>query len=1278
MAQKIILRAAGLYTYPNDLSMVPPGSLLVADNVVIDREGIVEPRRGFNLLPGTLGDSITNRSSQLVAFGNFVLSHYGDLDLPTTMAFYAPETAITGTIDSGSNIVSDLTSVENLFVGQFFSQEVETQQFNANATINTNTLTNIASDVGIIVGYNIGGFGIPINTTITSISGTGPYIVAISNNAMASSQGFIYTTSNENLIAFPADTKITAVGVDSITLSNNSTFTSRAQTFLPADVATGTGGTITITNHGFQNGQSVQFSSTGTLPTGITADIEYLVQNATPNKFSLTNILGTVVTISTQGTGTHTVTQRIFADAFGWIDYDGIVNNPDADTKIRSVQTSGNLYITSSQGIKKLDVITGGFVEAGAPDGLDGVAVLDPSPTGFMPFNTQVAYRIVWGYKDANNNLILGVPSQRIVLANTTTQSKNVNLTITIPSEVNTAYFFQAYRSGFSSDANTEPNDEMALVYEANPNSMDITNKFIFFTDETPESLRTGAALYTSPSQQGISQSNNQPPFAKDVAFFKGSTFYANTKTKQNFQLSLLAISGTYTVKGDITSVSADTPTTVRNINSSITADATINTNILTSVSSTADLTVGQVITDSSGNTILPAGTTITSIGSGAITVSNNALSSATTQTFTLEVTGLFVGQIVSGTGITTGTKVIQVYFDFDTVGDVPASSDPNPDVITNIGNISSFLIGQPVSGTGIPANTVVTDIDITNSKITISNPSTLGAAAPGEDISAGNGVQLSSPATATASQETISFQNGTGGIKIGDTITIAGTTYTASGTEDIATKTFKIYSQGSPAQNINDTALSLIRVINQTTSPTPTVYAYYLSSTASLPGQILFVERVFGGGTFNITASADGTSFSPTLPTSGTSVASTNDVFENGLYYSKTQQPEAVPTLNFTQVGSSNSAILRIIPLRDSLFILKDEGIYRLTGTDPTNFVIELFDSTTKIKSAESAVSLNNVIFMLSEYGVVTVSDTGVTVISRAIEDKFLNLFEQSASKTANLTFGISYETERKYIIFCITNSADTTPTQAFVYNTFTNTWTRWVLNQTCGIVHPELDLLFLGNTTSNTINEERKLRSYTDYVDSSSDVNIISYSGNNLVIDNTTNAVIGAVLWQTTGRFSLITAVDLPTSTITVKDAISSWTLGGAALLQGIPSVLEYVPMTADNPGALKQFRETTCVFLTPQFYNLFVGFDTDISTGRETVTLKGQYGLLWGLFDWGQVPWGGTVTPIPLRTYVPLQKQRCTQLNLTISHDEAYAFYRLTGVSFIHNDLSERVGR
>lgn len=42
------LDAKGLYTFNNQLSQVPPGAMVIANNTVIDRPGVVETRRGFD------------------------------------------------------------------------------------------------------------------------------------------------------------------------------------------------------------------------------------------------------------------------------------------------------------------------------------------------------------------------------------------------------------------------------------------------------------------------------------------------------------------------------------------------------------------------------------------------------------------------------------------------------------------------------------------------------------------------------------------------------------------------------------------------------------------------------------------------------------------------------------------------------------------------------------------------------------------------------------------------------------------------------------------------------------------------------------------------------------------------------------------------------------------------------------------------------------------------------------------------------------------------------
>jgi hypothetical protein len=66
---------------------------------------------------------------------------------------------------------------------------------------------------------------------------------------------------------------------------------------------------ITCTNHGYENLMAVIFSTTGALPTGLTAGTVYYVRNKTANAFEVsTTPTGSVVNTSSAGSGVHTST----------------------------------------------------------------------------------------------------------------------------------------------------------------------------------------------------------------------------------------------------------------------------------------------------------------------------------------------------------------------------------------------------------------------------------------------------------------------------------------------------------------------------------------------------------------------------------------------------------------------------------------------------------------------------------------------------------------------------------------------------------------------------------------------------------------------------------------------------------------------------------------------------------------------------------------------------------------------------------------------------------
>jgi hypothetical protein len=211
---------------------------------------------------------------------------------------------------------------------------------------------------------------------------------------------------------------------------------------------------------------------------------------------------------------------------------------------VRTAEANGNLYVPSLQGWLRLDSISGTMRRAGIPRALDPQLTLVAAGT-LLANTNSVGYRMVFGIIDGNKNLLLGPPSGRVTT--TATAAQNVTVKAFIPTTIvsasnATSYFVQIYRTSVNTVASTDPGEEMLLVYQATLNSTDVSNKFVSFTDATPDNLR-GAAGYFCPSQEGIANANYMPPVAHDIALYAESMFYANTTRQYRTQLQLTGVS---------------------------------------------------------------------------------------------------------------------------------------------------------------------------------------------------------------------------------------------------------------------------------------------------------------------------------------------------------------------------------------------------------------------------------------------------------------------------------------------------------------------------------------------------------------------------------------------------------------------------------------------------------------------------------------------------------------------------------------------------------------
>lgn len=1130
MSQKLVLKATGLYTNYNSLGTVPNGALLVGENIVIDKDDIIEPRRGFKLFGNEIGTNTSNTAKQLFDYKNRLLRHYQN----------------------------------------------------------------------------------------------------------GSSQGFLEYQTTPGGTAFNTSNKLKMLFASTLTsVGTTATFN-------------------TATNHGLLVGDDVVIDGAD--------DAAYngsFVVASTPTTTSFTYIM-----LGTPGASPDTGTPVLVEST-----YSTLLETADQD-RLKSVEANSNLYICTSNGVVKLDNYNSTVLDAGIPRALDLELELYANPDGFFQQEKQVGYRVLWGIKDANDNLVLGAPSERVFIANSaltlmiddlnatlvkldsdtgitdtdyssllalsstatiddlrgtssgpqagikgladkldndgsgpfdivfsdididgtllknyigtdilvlqqyydaiidalnneiappalsetydnSTQASDVTLSITVPPGITTTHFYQVYRTSQSVDVNTLPNQDYQLVFENNPTLAQINDGILDIVDITPDSFR-GAELYSNTNQEGEDQVNNRPPFAKDIALYNQMTFYANTRIQHTSRLDLVGLDP------------------------------------LTAGLSTLEFVRGA-------------------------------------DNFTI-----------------------------------------------NFG-----------SSEDIPTCTALLDLDV---------------------------------------NKTVS-------------------------------------------QQIDSTARSIIRVINRCDANN-IVYAYYASTPDGVPGQMVIQARDLSSTPFTIQA----TNSTVTIATNTVSAyspdlieteESSNETKPNRIYYSKLDEPEAVPALNYSNIGGGDNVIRRIAALRDTLFIFTDEGIFSGVGQIPQQLRFTGFDRTTIIKATDSVAKGNNQIFLFTDQGVVTVSDTGVSVISRQIEDLLLPLLDPAYTNFQTATFGQFYQSDRKYILSTVTQTTDTSATTAYVYNTFTNSWVTWDIDKTCSIVSTYDDKLYLGASDTNYIEQERKNFNKNDHADREHSVNILSVStiitsitaapsaavtANNhglttgqvisitnsdstpsidgeysitvidtntflvpvttsingtsgrwttnedvpvaIELDDISNVQVGDAIVQnqsetvntTTYFFDLespISEVNTATSTIKIGTR-GTFLVGAATIYDAIGTDIAWTPQHAGDPGQMKHFREIHVM------YDKFIGSDVKILVSSDVQTNIDQidedlyeFGN-WGRFQWGKQPWGGKAKTLNIREYIPRGKQKCRLLNIGLQTQAAREKWRLEGISLFYRLLSERTNR
>lgn len=1291
MPSSALLKALGLNFSPNQLAL-PEGSLLNASNVVIRRDNIIESRRGFKLYGDALPPNV-DRIKQLLTYKGRLLRHFAD-----TIQFDSGTGTFTAFSGNYSEVESGLRIKGIESNGNFY--------FTTSNGIQKISAAN-GSDLSSASGYikQAGGVkGVDLTATVkTTLGDQTSFFTA--DSALAYRIVWGIKDANNNLILGAPSQRAEVY---------NSLLTLLLQDYLRILGATDdiNDGTTLVSDGDYVNTLKLTSTSTAVdlrnklidFATKLDEDILYandsgtgapLTIDTTPS--AITSGVATVTFTSGDATDYFVIGSNIYLTDFTATSDPTISEGPQVVSEVTTTY------------IKFLTAATGTLTPGADPTIISNEyrIISQPAIPDFPTPNSQLIeiqtylQNILSRLQVEPDTVITSTSKNDYLIPIDLTTASTVQLEITIPQDITSDYFYQVYRSAVTSAEGVLPldevfpNDELQLVYEAFPTQSELDLRTIVLEDVTPDEFR-GANLYTNAlSGEGILQANDLPPFAKDINRFKDTLFYANTKTRHRKNMSLLGVTNMLADYNN-SIVPKLTISTVSNFNTySFVSGAREKTDI-TCIADVADSLNGTYfLINSVDNDFLyyvwyktsggalsdPAVSGRTGLRVNISTGATNVEVAEKTRDVLAELLEEFTA--TSALNVVTVENTVSGYTDDAEVGTsgftISITTDGRGEKIsreeTDITCVAD--VASSLAGTYFELNTafdkemyyVWFKVTGVGSDPAIANKTGILVNVLTNDTAASVATAIKTVLDTSYSDKFISNTNIA-------TLTISNYSYGESTDVAAGTSGFTISKVNdgalevllsdlvSPAKAVDETARSLVRIINKNTNEN--VYAYYLSGAQDVPGKMLFEARVFeNNAIYFVTNNTNtGRSFNPDLSPTNTNISSItvgspstmtvvtstphglvdgdtiiisnsnsssnidgihdityvntttfrlpitvtisgnqgsfsllqdvevseNETKANRIYYSKTQQPEAVPIVNYFDVGPENKAILRIFPLRDSLFIFKEDGLYRISG-EVAPFSKALFDSSCVLSAPDSLDVANNQLYGWTTQGISIVTEAGVSIISRPIDTEILKLSSSGYPNFKTLTWGVGYESDNSYLVFTNSTVSDEYATICYRYSNLTNSWTTFDKTNTCGVINSQDDRLYLGAGDVAYVEQERKGFNRYDYADREVLTNLSDnkFFGTMIQLSGVTNINKGDVLIQeqtlTIYEFNkLLNKLDIDVFLSDTDYSSSLAAVGGDNLYLKVDSLINKIAFDAGRLAQAGAHSSATYTALSP----------------------------------------------------------------------------------------------
>jgi hypothetical protein len=309
--------------------------------------------------------------------------------------------------------------------------------------------------------------------------------------------------------------------------------------------------------------------------------------------------------------------------------------------------------------------------------------------------------------------------------------------------------------------------------------------------------------------------------------------------------------------------------------------------------------------------------------------------------------------------------------------------------------------------------------------------------------------------------------------------------------------------------------------------------------------------ETLLRDATAHTIQATHGSEYSPPLPNyDGTPEPLVQDTWPGAVAWSKPDAPEHVRPIDYEFVGDQNRAILGAIATRDALLLLKEDGVFRVTGANG-DWRFDPIDPTAICVLPSSARSVRGRAMFLGDRGVVSIGEGGDTeLVSAAVNDLLKPVVDQLVANWLSTGFyelpGMAgaavssvFERESEYTLA----RGSTVP--PLVYNDITQAWTSLAYYGHANEAYAYKALFNFGRSgncvLSLGVSYFKTLLSTdagADYLrnDRATAVTVNSYAAPNATLSAAINALEDDVIKDSAGRYWRVTAAVNNSATVPV----------------------------------------------------------------------------------------------------------------------------------------------